>query len=361
MGGFANFRGLKLSNSPTSKISGGSLWVALVLLLAMVASAVSPISPAFAVGTGTLVGTVSSETGAPVSGAGVYLWCGQEDSLNQFNASTSTNVEGTYSFSGLEARSCNVSVQKTGFAGKQTTVASTAGQVVFNLSITSATGASIAGSVLGAEVDGIADLVPGVELALTFEDGESFWYATATSAGDGSFTFPAVPHTITGSYSLSLTPGADAPDYFPIQNLSLEVSPGSNVRDLSLTPFPVGEATLIGQVKDEATGMAVAGAAVTLEYSLGNQGSWAQVSKTATTDDGGIYIFEGIFSNSYYSISVSKAGFKTIEDSQYRFRTGDSVRSRDFLLSESVDGLGSYSAQLVNSDLEPITDYSLSA
>lgn len=323
--------------------------------------AVSPTNPASAVGTGSLSGVISNETGAPVSGATVLLSCGKDDSLIPFYGSTTTNAEGAYAFSGLEARSCGLIVQKQGYAGINTLVQTAVGQVVSNLRIISPNGASITGSVLGALIGDLAEGVSGAELVLSFRDGKNFSTTTVTSEADGTFIFPAVPYSQAGIYSVRLTPGDAAPDYFPVEDLSIAVNPGVNVRNFSLLPLPVGTARLDGHVKAQGTGLPVSGALVTLEYSLSEGVNYARVSKTATTNADGLYVFEDIFSNSYYSISLSKAGYKTIERSGYRLRSGDSLRTRDFLMEIGPQGVGSFSVQVLNTDGQPLTNISVQA
>jgi Carboxypeptidase regulatory-like domain len=95
--------------------------LSMVIFLASVVSALWPSSANAQAGTGTIVGTVKDTSGATLPGAAVKLEPG--------NASTVSNGQGDFTFTGVKPGDYTVTVNYVGFAPSTNSVTVTAGQV----------------------------------------------------------------------------------------------------------------------------------------------------------------------------------------------------------------------------------------
>ncbi|WHT21620.1 SdrD B-like domain-containing protein [Crossiella sp. CA-258035] len=259
---------------------------------------------------------------APISGTAVKL-TGTDDAGNPVSLTTTTAADGSYSFDRLRPGSYTVTeTQPEGYLDGRDRAGSARGELG-NDSVTgvtlglgqAATGydfgelppAGISGKVV--EDDGTP--IPGVTITLTGIDADGKpVLKTTTSTSDGSWSFPNLPP---GNYNVTETqpPGfGDGPDTpgpaggsaTPPDTISgITLDPGENAPG---NVFTEKRSSIAGQVYADANNNGVRdageapipGATVTL---TGTDANGRPVSKTATTDAEGRYVFDRLLSGGY--------------------------------------------------------------
>ena len=222
----------------------------------------SPMTDFFA---GAVTGTVTSASGAPISGAIVAANTG----------GASTDGSGAYTLTGLSAGSQTITAYAAGFKSQALTVKVTAGQttqgVTFSL-------APRSGNVTGTVTNASGGTIPG---AIVATNG-------VASTTDGS-----------GVYALALSPGSQTLTAyaagFKSQTLTVSVTSGQTTQGVNFSLAPrTGAVT--GAVTNASSGTPIAGA--TVRDSGG---------ATITTDSSGTYTLSGLSPGSH-TLTASATG-----------------------------------------------------
>ncbi len=234
-------------------------------------------------GNATLTGTVKdADTGTIISGAAAKI----------DNTGTTTDSNGTYTFSNLSIGTHTLTVSATGYNSYQASITLVEGSNTKNVTMTAVT--TQTGSLTGTVKYGDT-LVEGVLVQL--QGAGSF-----TTAADGVYTFSQVPY---GTYILTATKTGYS-DY----TANVTVSAATNTFNISLTtsqdiPAPdEGKGNVVGYVTDDS-GNPLANVACTL-YFEGKKDS----AKTTVvyTDANGRYVFLNMGPGTY-QLAFSLAGY----------------------------------------------------
>lgn len=230
-------------------------------------AATSSTKPTYSI-SGTIYGTGGSGVTITLTGAAT--------------ASTTTDVSGNYSLTGLADGSYTVKPSKTGYtftpSSKNVTV-SGANQTGINFTATANTTPTyaISGTVSGAVSSGVTITLTGTSTGST------------TTDFSGNYSFSNLPN---GNYTL--TASKTGYSFSPVRSVTVN---GVNItgQNFSGTANPVPTYTIFGNV----SGAIQSGVTITLAGSG---------SRSTTTDSSGNYSFSGVTSGNY-TITPSKTGY----------------------------------------------------
>lgn len=235
----------------------GALAVALALVVALLAFGAPLSASADVVGDGpaTISGTVTTSDGQPLQGVLVNTLIGFGQGT-AFSASTFSDANGAYEFTGLAADTYFVSANAYGYqrpAGQYATVSveSPATTVDFIVEPFVVGVGTITGHVT-------ADGVPVPDAYVSIYSETTSQNLSAQTDETGAFEFAGLAN---GTWSISAYLGSE---YQLLLNPSatLSDSNSSATADLAFLSWPTGTATISGVVTDSQTGTAIPGASV---------------------------------------------------------------------------------------------------
>jgi hypothetical protein len=247
-------------------------------------------------GYGTVAGTVTdSLTGNAIAGA----------TVSYTDASTQTNISGSYSLGQAPLGSYQVTATAPGYTSQsQTVTVSPATTTTRGFSLT-----PLAGSVSGFVTDA-ASGSPVSGATVSYSGGQ------ATTDSSGAYSFTGITE---GTYDVS----ASASGY-TAQTLTVTVGPGQAAsKNFALAPTGVG--TVSGVVTDAVTGSPVAGATV------------SYLGGSTTTDSGGLYTLASL-PDGNTTVTATHAGY-TDQSAVVVITTGSTIE-QDFALAPLPGSIG---------------------
>jgi len=271
-----------------------SIWAALALIGALVATGAALPANADVVGSGpgTISGTVTTSDGQPVEGASVYIG-------GPVITSASTDASGYYEASGLELGTYYLS---TYLAGHQQVPSQEA-----LLTVESATSTNNFVLVPYAVADGsISGQVTTDGVPLANHDITAYQQSTGQNVfgltdGDGNYQFTGLGY---GEWTVNIFLGQDYQYLNPVY-VQLSASAPAGTINFPFLSWPVGTSSISGTATDSATGEPLAGVQIFA------WGSGVGRSYSTSTDESGVYTFELLPADSYFLGSWSPGYLST--------------------------------------------------
>ncbi len=267
-------------------------------------------------GPGTIHGVVYDKlTNQPIDGASVsaYIF-----GISGYTPSTTTDVDGAYSFTNVPDGQVNLSVSKSSyrFSSATVSISDSAPSKTHDFYLTTnPTGtASISGTVT--ESDGttpIPNLAINVE-STSFDSSQSF---SATTNAQGEYTVTGLP---AGSYSVTdFNSEYVSPDYRS-SIVAVPTSTSAVTKNFSLQRYLTGTGSVHGVLTDSRTGSPIAGASVSLYPESPDLQSQATdiASQSATTNQNGEWSITNL-PDATYGVFISN----TTPSGSYSYPDGD--------------------------------------
>ncbi len=197
---------------------------------------------------------------------------------------TTTETDGSYTFTGLTSRTYNVAPTTAGYAYSPTVLEVrdlSADKTDADFTATPLTGLTISGKVRSS-VTGLG--IGSITVELSGDGG--FATTTTTTGTDGSYTFTGLTSR---TYNVAPTTAgyAYSPTVLEVRDLSADKT------DADFTAAPLTGLTISGKIKDANTALGIAGIVVELT------GDGGFTSVTTTTNASGNYVFSGLGSRTY--------------------------------------------------------------